>query len=69
MARAKPRIYTLGIHMGHDASVAVFDDAKILFSIAEERLSRIKHHYGFPILSIIEAFKFLQIDKFLESLL
>ena len=38
----------LGIHFGHDASVAVCSPQGILFALQEERVSRIKHHFGFP---------------------
>jgi carbamoyltransferase len=42
----------LGIHFGHDASVAVCSPEGILFALQEERVSRIKHHFGFPRQSI-----------------
>lgn len=42
----------LGIHFGHDASVAVCSPQGILFALQEERVSRIKHHFGFPRQSI-----------------
>jgi carbamoyltransferase len=38
----------LGIHFGHDASVSVCSPDGILFALQEERVSRIKHHFGFP---------------------
>ena len=38
----------LGIHFGHDASVSVCSAKGVLFSLQEERVSRIKHHCGFP---------------------
>ena len=38
----------LGIHDGHNASAALLKDGKLICSIAEERLSRQKNHYGFP---------------------
>ena len=38
----------LGIHFGHDASVSVCSPDGVLFSLQEERVSRIKHHCGFP---------------------
>jgi carbamoyltransferase len=34
----------LGIHDGHNASVALLTDGKIEFALEEERLTRIKHH-------------------------
>ena len=42
----------LGIHFGHDASVAICSPQGILFAVQEERVSRIKHHFGFPRQSI-----------------
>jgi len=42
----------LGIHFGHDAAVAVCSAQGILFALQEERVSRIKHHFGFPRQSI-----------------
>ncbi len=39
----------LGINTAHDASVAVCSsEGGILCAIQEERITRIKHHYGFP---------------------
>jgi carbamoyltransferase len=49
---------TLGIHCGHDAAVALCSPAGLLFAVQEERLSRIKHHYGFPVLGVELAFKY-----------
>lgn len=40
--------FALGIHVAHDASVAICSPGGVVFAIQEERLSRIKHHYGFP---------------------
>ena len=42
----------LGIHDGHNASAALLKDGKIICSVAEERLSRQKNHYGFPFKAI-----------------
>jgi carbamoyltransferase len=42
----------LGIHFGHDAAVSVCSRSGLLFSLQEERVSRIKHHFGFPRLAI-----------------
>ena len=47
---------TLGINYGsHDSAAAVCCDGDILFAIAEERLSRIKHDGGFPVNAIKAA--------------
>jgi carbamoyltransferase len=45
----------LGIHWAHDAAVSVCTPDGILFSLAEERVTRIKHYYGFPIQAIRKA--------------
>src|SRR5271169_7186563 len=43
----------LGLNMFHaDASAAILQDGKVLFAIAEERLNRIKHFGGLPVLAI-----------------
>ena len=39
-------MYTLGIYDGHNAGCSLIDGNNILFSIKEERLSRIKGHDG-----------------------
>ncbi len=38
----------LGVHDGHNASASLIMDGKLICSIAEERLSRQKNHYGYP---------------------
>jgi carbamoyltransferase len=38
----------LGIHVGHDSSAALVQNGKIVAHVAEERLSRRKHHNSFP---------------------
>lgn len=50
------RRLALGIHFGHDASVSVCSPDGILFALQEERVSRIKHHFGFPRQSLECAF-------------
>lgn len=51
-------MYILGIHSGHDASVALLKDGELIFASEEERYSKIKHHSGFPYLSIKSALDF-----------
>ena len=42
-------MYILGISAYfHDASAAIFKDGDLIAAIEEEKLSRIKHDYGFP---------------------
>lgn len=38
----------LGIHDGHNASATLLANGEIVASLAEERLTRAKHEYGFP---------------------
>lgn len=42
------RLAVLGINSAHDASACLLIDGKPVVAIAEERLSRVKHHEGFP---------------------
>jgi len=42
----------LGINCAHDASACLMIDGQIRVAILEERLSRKKHHEGFPHLAI-----------------
>jgi len=48
--------YILGIHCGHDATAALIDkEGTVIVAIAEERISRVKYHAGFPYLAIQEV--------------
>lgn len=38
----------IGISLSHDGTITVFKDGKHIFSVAEERLNRIKSYIGFP---------------------
>lgn len=42
----------LGVHIGHDSSVALVVDGKIIADVAEERFSRLKHFAGLPLRAI-----------------
>src|SRR5437660_8941198 len=43
----------MGLNMFHaDASAAIVQDGEVIFAVAEERLNRVKHYAGFPILAI-----------------
>ncbi len=41
---------TLGINYSqmHDSSACIVRDGELLFAVAEERISRLKHDAGFP---------------------
>ncbi len=38
----------LGVHYGHNATICLVEDGKILFCQSEERLNRLKNSTGFP---------------------
>ena len=46
----------LALHVGHDAT-AMFINEKEFIAISEERVSRIKNYYGFPLQAIKKIFK------------
>jgi carbamoyltransferase len=51
-------MYVMGISPGHDSTVSIIDqDGNVIVVIAEERLSRIKLHNGFPYRAIEECLK------------
>ena len=39
----------LGIHDGHEASAALLIDGKVICAVQEERFTKLKGDYGFPI--------------------
>jgi carbamoyltransferase len=53
-------VLTLGINYSqmHDSSACIVQDAELLFAVAEERLSRVKHDARFPQLSIAACLEF-----------
>ena len=54
---------TLGVNYNrmHDASACIVRDGELLFAVAEERISRIKHDAGFPRLAIQACLDFVRI--------
>jgi carbamoyltransferase len=50
-------MYTIGIHDGHCASLALMKNDEVIFAIQEERITRIKNSGGFPVLSLKETLK------------
>nr|MBU1328927.1 hypothetical protein [Candidatus Omnitrophota bacterium] len=56
-------MYILTIHEDSNANITLFHNSDIIFSVAEERLTRIKHKGGFP----EESLKFI-LNKFNLSL-
>ena len=53
----------LGIHCNHDASVAICDGNRLIFSISEERLTNVKHYAGFPVKALERAFQYTGLDS------
>jgi len=55
--------YILGLNCYHaDSSACLLKDGKILIALEEERINRIKHWAGFPILSIKKCLEFEDIN-------
>lgn len=50
--------YTLGIHVGHDSSVALVKDGKIIAAAAEERFTGLKHYCQLPVRSLEFCLKY-----------
>ena len=48
----------IGIHDGHDCSIALMVNGKIVYAAQEERFSRLKGDYGFPKKATEDLFKF-----------
>ena len=45
-------LYILGVHDGHNSSVALLKNGRLIYAIQEERLTNIKNYIGFPEKSI-----------------
>ena len=54
---------TLGINYSqmHDSSACIIRDGELLFAVAEERISRVKHDAGFPKLAIQVCLDFAKV--------
>lgn len=55
-------MYVLGIHQGHDSSVSLVKEGKMIASAAEERFVRIKHYGLLPLESLLYCLQFAKID-------
>ncbi len=56
--------FILGIHCGHDATAAIIDDkGKVIAAVAEERITRVKYHAGFPYMAIDEVLRLANLQK------
>lgn len=54
----RPVAGVLGVWDGHDASVAIVAQGRLLFALSEERPSRRKRYSGFPALALARALAF-----------
>src|SRR6266700_3678688 len=54
---------TIGINYSqmHDSSACIVRDGELLFAVAEERISRIKHDAGFPRLALQACLDFAKV--------
>ena len=50
-------MWILGINVGHNGSVALYNDANLVFFVEEERLTKLKYD-GHPIIGIETAYKY-----------
>jgi carbamoyltransferase len=57
------KMISIGINYSqmHDSSACIVRDGEVLFAIAEERLSRVKHDAGFPALAIRACLDFARV--------
>lgn len=53
----------LGINFGHDAAATLIQNGKIICSIEEEKISRVKQDYGWPVNAIDVILQQNKIDK------
>jgi len=55
-------MYILGLNIGHDATASLIKDGHTLSAIAEERISRVKYHFGFPYEAIKECLRIANVN-------
>lgn len=53
----------LGVNFGHDSSVAIIKNGKLIAAIEEEKVSRIKQDFGWPKHAIDRLFEEYNLDK------
>ena len=53
----------LGIHDGHNCGSALFKDGNLICALSEERVTRNKNEYGFPIHAINYCLKHANLKK------
>ncbi len=55
-------VLILGLGYEHDSGACILKDGEILAAINEERISRIKHHWSFPLRSIKEVLRITKLN-------
>ena len=55
--KASNGVNILGIHYGHNATVALVKDGVLVFAMSEERFNRLKNSNGFPRLTLQHVYK------------
>ena len=53
----------LSIHDGHNCGVAIFKNGKLICALSEERITRNKNEYGFPIHAIKKILQYSKLTK------
>ena len=49
----------LAIHYGHNASLSISSNGKIIYTISEERYNQLKNFFGFPEISLKRSLNFI----------
>ena len=52
---------TLGLCWGHDSHAVIIRNGIVIAAVGEERISRLKNHYGFPYKAISEVLRIANI--------
>lgn len=55
-------MHVIGIHDGHNASVAMLSDGRLCYALSEERLSRVKNQGGIPAAALRRMLADMQLD-------
>lgn len=56
--------FILGLHISHDATTALINEkGEVMAAVAEERITRVKYHMGFPYQGVEEVIRLSGINK------
>ena len=50
----------LAIYYGHNASLAISSNGKVIYTVSEERYNQLKNYFGFPEISLKKSLLFLK---------